>query len=223
MDPPNSQRRRRATKNPRTASTLALKEATCFENLRCWPHLPKEKRKHFACFCFCCWKPTSKRDVFFFLSLEVCSQMILFVFFDGWDESFILWIVHDQKRQDKNTKISNYPSHQTAKNNEISAGFAFWKSSRKNPSLWALYQCLASRIKVGHILGSMDCRPIFFAQSNRSTHSLSLPLYWNRIFVEPYPYNLNLGWCDLVEEQKTWCHSFLPGMTILGSQKKLHP
>ena len=80
------------------------------------------------------------------------------------------------------------------------------------PSLWALYQCLASRIKVGHILGSMDCcsrrfSPNLFTQNHGSKHSFSL--YWNRTSVEPDPYNLNLSWCDLYSWEKNWwCHSF---------------
>ena len=60
----------------------------------------KEKRMHFACFCFCCWKPTSSEiDVFYSCLRGMQPDFFRFGFFRwmGW-------------------------------NNEISAGFAFWKS-----------------------------------------------------------------------------------------------
>lgn len=57
-------------------------------------------------------------------------------------------------------------------------------------------------------------------------------LYWNRTSVEPYPYNLNLSWCDLVEkntggatlfyQEWFWGHKNLDGFKSYSTEWMTH-
>ena len=106
--PPNSQRRRRATKNPRTASTLALKRRLVLKT-SVVDQISQRKngsmRTLFGCVIFVAENPLLVRwcfslMIFPLLVLELRSRMIFVDFsVDGMRVS--RWIVYDQKTQDK--------------------------------------------------------------------------------------------------------------------------